>query len=273
MGEQVRLKLLLGQRHWTSYRTFTTEYDRAARAVDPKLIGKGPSRAQLHRWMSGELQHLPYGDHRRVLEKMLPGHTVQALFELVDDQADVEVDGRQTHLPGPRGSTDASGVRLITSGVELVEALASVLHDTHRCLIAVGSRSREPAYLTEIERVVAERPHLTHYRILIGGPHSQVFKDHLLRLARLRDTGVVEPDRLRIGIQTDTTTHHERFFVAGDRSAVVLLPSAQCHSNFDTGLLVHDQAYVQGLLAHGQALYGKHRLDTAESIDQLEVLE
>ncbi|MGH3544762.1 MAG: hypothetical protein ACRDPW_02340 [Mycobacteriales bacterium] len=43
--------------------------------------------------------------------------------------------------------------------------------------------------------------------------------------------------------------------------------------NFDTGLLVEDQAYVRGLLEHGKALCGKHRLDTVESVQRLEVLE
>ncbi|GAA3214712.1 hypothetical protein [Actinocorallia longicatena] len=77
----VRLKVLLRERHWQTYRTFTAEYDKAAKRVDAGLVGAAPSRAQLHRWMSGEVKSLPYPDHCRVLEQMFPGWSVQELFE------------------------------------------------------------------------------------------------------------------------------------------------------------------------------------------------
>jgi len=75
-----RLKLLLRERHWQKYATFCREYDKAARSVDPELIGP-PSRAQLHRWLSGDLKGLPYPDHCQVLETMFPGWLVQQLLE------------------------------------------------------------------------------------------------------------------------------------------------------------------------------------------------
>jgi len=75
-----RLKLLLRERHWQKYATFCREYDKAARAVDHDLMGP-PSRAQLHRWLSGELKGLPYPDHCQVLETMFPGWSVQQLLE------------------------------------------------------------------------------------------------------------------------------------------------------------------------------------------------
>ncbi|MFC4052465.1 hypothetical protein ACFOY4_22500 [Actinomadura syzygii] len=82
----VRLKALIQERHWQTHRTFVAEYDKAARKVDPVLVGQAPSRAQLHRWMSGELKGLPYADHCRVLEKMFPGWTAEQLFERVTDE-------------------------------------------------------------------------------------------------------------------------------------------------------------------------------------------
>ncbi|MEV5705734.1 hypothetical protein [Actinoallomurus sp. NPDC052274] len=84
----VRLKALLRERHWQTYRTFSAEYDKAARKVDPSLVGRGPSRAQLHRWISGDVKKLPYPDHCRVLEKMFPGWTAEQLFERVNDEQD-----------------------------------------------------------------------------------------------------------------------------------------------------------------------------------------
>ncbi|GAA3245683.1 hypothetical protein [Nonomuraea helvata] len=53
--QQILLKKLLTQRHWQTYSTFCKEYDKAAKKVDPSLQGGWPSRAQLHRWLTGEL--------------------------------------------------------------------------------------------------------------------------------------------------------------------------------------------------------------------------
>jgi hypothetical protein len=85
MATQIRLKVLLHQRHWQTYRAFKTEYDRIARTIDGDLAGTWPSRAQLHRWLSGNVKRLPYPDHCRVLEAMFPGWNAQQLFEPADD--------------------------------------------------------------------------------------------------------------------------------------------------------------------------------------------
>ncbi|MEV4112428.1 DUF5919 domain-containing protein [Nonomuraea sp. NPDC049695] len=78
--QQILLKTLLKQRHWQTYSTFCKEYDKAAKKVDPSLQGGWPSRAQLHRWLTGELKGLPYSDHCRVLEAMFPGRSAHELF-------------------------------------------------------------------------------------------------------------------------------------------------------------------------------------------------
>jgi hypothetical protein len=76
----ILLKVLLRERHWQNYGTFCAEYDKAARRIDPDLAGTYPSRAQLHRWLTGVLRTLPYPDHCRVLEQMFTGWTVDQLF-------------------------------------------------------------------------------------------------------------------------------------------------------------------------------------------------
>jgi hypothetical protein len=82
MPEQpIMLKVLLGQRHWQNYATFCAEYDKAASRLDPDLKRTFPSRAQLHRWLSGSLRSLPYADHCRVLEEMFPGWTAEQMFQ------------------------------------------------------------------------------------------------------------------------------------------------------------------------------------------------
>lgn len=77
----VRLKVLLREKHWQTHQTFCTEYEKAAKGIDLGLVGSWPSRAQFHRWLSGELKGLPYPHHCRVLETMLPGWTAEQLFE------------------------------------------------------------------------------------------------------------------------------------------------------------------------------------------------
>ncbi len=79
-GQPLLLKVLLRERHWQNYATFCVEYDKAARRIDASLAGTYPSRAQLHRWLTGALRSLPYADHCRVLEEMFPGWTAEQMF-------------------------------------------------------------------------------------------------------------------------------------------------------------------------------------------------
>jgi hypothetical protein len=88
----VRLKDVLRSRHWQVYRTFCREYDNAAKVIDSDLVGTWPSRAQLHRWLKGDLKGLPYPDHCRVLERMLADWTVEQLFEPCGSNCPHEVD-------------------------------------------------------------------------------------------------------------------------------------------------------------------------------------
>ncbi len=271
----VRLRVLLEQRHWRNHRTFCVEYERVAVSIDPRLRGTAPSRAQLHRWLSGELQSLPYGDHCRVLEQMFPEWPARQLFESVsvDEPAD-DMLTQPTAAEKKVGTLISSETHLVTSGSELSAALIDVVRNARKCLVAVGSRSSEPAYLQEIEQAMESRTELVHYRILIGQPHNQVLKDHLLQLLKICNAGTESGDtqRLHVSIHVDLNRHYERFFVASEQTAVAILPSGISPMNFDTGLVVRDSQYAQGLLQHGKALYGKHRLESVDAVNELEVL-
>src|SRR5215472_11435924 len=80
-GQPILLKALLRERHWQNYATFCAEYDKVARRIDSNLVHTYPSRAQLHRWLTGALRSLPYADHCRVLEEMFPGWSATQLFQ------------------------------------------------------------------------------------------------------------------------------------------------------------------------------------------------
>jgi hypothetical protein len=79
-SQPLLLQVLLRQRGMHRYGIFRAEYDKAARKLDRDLVGTAPSRAQLHRWVSGGLKRLPYTDHCRVLEAMFPEWTADQLF-------------------------------------------------------------------------------------------------------------------------------------------------------------------------------------------------
>lgn len=83
------LTVLLRQRHWQTHPAFKREYDKAAARVDRKLVGGYPSRAQLYRWVTGDIKRLPHADHCVVLERMFPGWTVRQLFNPAPEDLDV----------------------------------------------------------------------------------------------------------------------------------------------------------------------------------------
>jgi hypothetical protein len=95
----IRLKVVLRQQHLQTHGPFCREYDKAARTIDPELEGTWPSRAQFHRWLSGELKGIPHSHHCRVLERMCPGYTAAQLFEPHEpeeasaDSAESAIDG------------------------------------------------------------------------------------------------------------------------------------------------------------------------------------
>lgn len=74
------LKALLRERHLQEHQAFCREYDRVAKRVDPALQRSYPSKATFYRWLSGDLRKLPYPDHCRILEAMLPGWPAKELF-------------------------------------------------------------------------------------------------------------------------------------------------------------------------------------------------
>jgi hypothetical protein len=102
-----------------------------------------------------------------------------------------------------------------------------------------------------------------------------VLKDHLLRLVALRPAQVKgsSGQTLHISIVNDLIRYPEKFFVVSEQAAVIILPSVNSPMNFDTAIVVDEPRYVHRLLQHGKALYGKHRLESFEAMDRLEVIE
>jgi hypothetical protein len=81
---QTVLSVLLTDKGLQRYGSFCAAYDKAARALDGRP-GSAPSRAQFHRWLTGEMRSLPYTDHCRVLEHMMTGYSASQLFASCPD--------------------------------------------------------------------------------------------------------------------------------------------------------------------------------------------
>jgi transcriptional regulator with XRE-family HTH domain len=166
-------------------------------------------------------------------------------------------------------------LRLVCGHDELLTAMLGVVQGAESCLMVTGSRSREGAYLCEIERVLAERPKCVHYRILFGPPRRQVLKDHLLRLLDLRspdDRETAGVKRLCVGIVDDLLREPERFIVASEKCAVLSIPSLVTAGNFDTGVVFCGPHEALGFIQHVKQMYaGTRRLESVEAVQELVV--
>jgi hypothetical protein len=106
------LAVLLEGRGLHRYGSFCAAYHQAAGALDKQLARSVPSRAQFHRWLTGELRGLPYTDHCRVLEHMLAGYSAQQLFAPCPDgslpaPARAPATRKSTALPASSGVASA----------------------------------------------------------------------------------------------------------------------------------------------------------------------
>ncbi|HET6954881.1 MAG TPA: DUF5919 domain-containing protein [Acidimicrobiales bacterium] len=85
------LAVLLTRHNLHRFGMFRARYEEIARELDRSLVATSPSRAQWHRWMTGDLKRLPYVNHCRVLEAMLPGWRADQLFAPADSMTDAEM--------------------------------------------------------------------------------------------------------------------------------------------------------------------------------------
>ncbi|MET9710283.1 helix-turn-helix domain-containing protein [Nocardiopsis alba] len=167
------------------------------------------------------------------------------------------------------GAVTAGNTSCLVNGPRgLREAMREVARTAASHLAVTGSRSRDVAYLKTIEKVLAARPELVHYRLLFGPPRNRVLHAHLGRLLEVRDP----EDRslgmktLHIGLIRPEQDMPERFFVASERAAVVPIPSLTSAYGFDSGVLLGPPA-AERLLDHARQCYA-----AATRVESLEAL-
>jgi tetratricopeptide (TPR) repeat protein len=190
------LKNLLQARHLQTHAAFCREYDRLARELDPALVGKWPSRATLHRWMTGEVKRIPYPDHCRILEGMFRGWTVEQLLQSVDppsltpETATQEL-GRYHRGPSPREEDEDTKRRDFLKFAAVVpvvapEILSRVLADAATEAMAwtrhAGASMLGPTTFDHLEAVLAR----------LDGAYGKEPAADLFRLARAYRAQVAE---------------------------------------------------------------------------------
>jgi hypothetical protein len=171
--------------------------------------------------------------------------------------------------------TSNRGLRLITTHDDLTGALERIVRGAENILAIVGSRSREPIYLEEIENVLSSKLGLIHYRLLFGPPRHKLFQEHLLRMLEMcdpQDRSVAGVQRLNIGLAPDG--YVEVGMCVSEKEGVVILPSLVSPGNFDTALSLSSPEHSRGLISHVQQLYhGSEKVETAEAVNRLGVEE
>jgi transcriptional regulator with XRE-family HTH domain len=246
-----RLRRARTQRNWT--------LDAAVAHLDaltPRGTGATPSL--LSAWERGKIKT---SARYRALLCELYGLPPEVLFAH-QDHTGVRADG----------GAAVDVLRVVRPHSALLGAMVEVVYGARQVLAVAGSRSRERAYLDAILQTLRARPALVHYRVLYGPPRHAALVEHLRELLTIRDPG----DRLEgmrtLNIGIAGADRPERWFVASEKEAVVVIPSLTTADAFDTGVVLGFSG-AQGLVAHSrEAFAASRRVDSVAEVDGLTVL-
>jgi len=250
-GQPTLLAALLEDKGLQRYGSFRLAYEKAARSLDRERGGIPPSRAQFHRWLTGDLRGLPHTDHCRVLEHMLTGYSSAQLFQPCPDG-----------IPAPATSISpaaraAHGLPVIAGTADVVAVFASRSEFAGSIELSAlfDGASRIRAAGLSLNLICQQVPDHQLQRMLCGGTQlSCLFLDpggeaikarereeehpagHLVGLtslnvqvmSRLRDRLPAEArDRMRLGVYDETIRFN--IVLVDDRACVVqpYLPQAR----------------------------------------------
>ena len=251
------LRLARRHRNWT--------LERVVNEIDSYLGGSGVTASLLSAWERGTRRT---SARYRAALCAIYGQPPETLFAHQDQ-------GRPTLALVDADQGLMNPAQVVCGFEHLQAAMVRVVGSAMGSLAIVGSRSRDLAYLATIEEVLRMQRRLVHWRVLVGPPHRQVLKDHLVRLLDLRDPAdrTYGMQTLHLGMMEDQIREPERFFVASESQAVVTIPSLTAASNFDTGILLAHPLQARALVEHAKQLYaGSAKLETLTAIEALPVL-
>lgn len=109
-----------------------------------------------------------------------------------------------------------------------------IIIEANEFIYATGSRSRNKEYLGKIEARLNENLSLKYTRILFGEIKRNELREHCSKLAKQTELA----SRVTICEIKDLNNHTETFFVANEKEALMVIPSLNSISGFDTGLVL-----------------------------------
>ncbi len=247
-GQLTLLAVLLEDKGLQRYGSFRLAYEKAARSLDRARGGIAPSRAQFHRWLTGDLRGLPHTDHCRVLEHLLTGYSSAQLFTPCPDSIPppaASTSPAAQKLPAAAGMADVAAV--FASRSEFAASIElSALFDGASSIRAAGLSlnmicQQVPDH--QLRRMICDGTHLT---CLFLDPEGEAIRarereeehtgGHLTGwtslniqvMSRLRDRLPAEArDRMRLAVYDETIRFN--IVLVDDRACVVqpYLPKAR----------------------------------------------
>jgi hypothetical protein len=224
------LAALLEDRGLDRYGSFCAAYQKAAGTLDKQLARSAPSRAQFHRWLTGDLRSLPYTDHCRVLEHMLTGYSAQQLFTPCPDGT----------LPAPARVKKESSLPARSSGAAMPAAadMAGV--------VAVFPSRSEFAAKVDPRTLFDNAPHVRAAGLSLNLVCQQV-PDQYLR-DWLTDGGdltclFLDPDGQAIGAREAEEDHPAGFLSALTRLNIDIMARFRDRLPGDVGQRLHLAVY------------------------------
>ena len=162
--------------------------------------------------------------------------------------------------------------RLLTTSAELVRTNLEIVGTAKEFIHATGSRSRDNAYLGEIERAVETNPSLAYFRILFETPISPQMVKHLRRILEIRNAGEEPRETISLGIYANTRTYpSEATICMNERMALFVLPSIHGAWGYDTAMVFEDPIVIAGWRRWIEEMYrAGEPIKTAAQLAKLE---
>ena len=164
------------------------------------------------------------------------------------------------------------GIRILTSGQEIIEANIQIVASARKVLACIGSRSRDENYLRLIETTLEKHPKLIHFRTMALPPFKQQFQDHLLKLLKIRNPFCRAHGHktIHVGIYDSILKQSESSICANETTALVVLPSLSGVGEYNTALLIQDPSMAEKYAGLAKSLYQMGRpIETEQEIRQL----
>lgn len=137
--------------------------------------------------------------------------------------------------------------RLLTASAQLVGTNLEIVGAAKEFIYTTGSRSRDTAYLSEIERAIERNPSLAYFRILFDTPVSPQMVKHLHRILEIRNAGEEPRQTISVGVYANVRTYPtEATICMNERTSLFVLPSIDGAWGYDTAVVFEDPNVIAG---------------------------